>query len=124
MGWNDIKLRPADAFWSRYIRNEHNWTCENCGKFCGDANVTYYQLDCCHYHGRRKESVRFDFDNTRAVCSSCHRLFHKDKALHKAFMIRILGQRGFDLLEIRARTPIRGKDDKAVILFCKKMEKK
>ena len=118
MSWGKVKIRTADSYWSKYIRKEHGYTCENCGKFCGEKNEGG-QLDCCHYFGRRKESVRFDFENTRSICASCHRKFHEEKSLHTAFMIQTLGQKAFDLLTIRANTPVRGKDDKAVILFCK-----
>jgi hypothetical protein len=121
MSWGKTKRRTADTYWSRYIRQDHGWKCEKCGKFCGE-NGEFGQLDCCHYHGRRKESVRFDYMNTRAICAVCHRKFHEDKSLHTEFMIETLGQKNFDLLEIRANTPCRGKDDKAVILYCKSVE--
>lgn len=95
--------------------------CENCGKFCGEDNE-FGKLEAAHYHGRRKESVRFDEDNVNSLCFSCHQRFHKDTTLHTAFMKRKLGQRGYDLLQIRANTPLRGTkqmQDDMVKLFCR-----
>jgi 5-methylcytosine-specific restriction endonuclease McrA len=120
MSWGKIKLRRADILWSKYVRTEAGWKCQNCGKQCDPSGSP--RLECAHYFGRRNESVRFDPENTFALCSSCHRHFHDEKQDHTTFMIKKIGQARFDALAIRANTPMVGTkeaQDQEIILFCK-----
>jgi hypothetical protein len=125
MGWNSIKPRPADTAWSKYVRTEAR-KCE-IGVRCtpqerhkedGSLDISY--MDCVHIKGRRKESTRFDRKNTLAGCKSCHKMFHDEgNKFVEEWYIGKFGQKAWDLLTIQANTPIIGKDDASVILFCK-----
>lgn len=113
-----IKIRKTDSNFSRYIRTKSNWKCEICGKDCSNE---HNKLECAHYHGRRKESVRFDSENCHALCKSCHKKTHKDKDLFTSFVKSKLGKR-FDLLTLRANTPQK-KDEVMNKLYIKQLLK-
>lgn len=108
MTWNTIKLRPEDKIFSTYIR-KRDGKCVYCG--------SSYNLQCSHYHGRRKESVRFDPENCDTLCAKCHKLLENEKGwtsgivdgksvnlprFYTAFKIKQLGQQRFDALTARA----------------------
>lgn len=57
--------------------------------------------------GRGKASTRFDPDNAAALCFGCHRWLDTHPDLKREFFRERLGDRAFDLLEIRANTPSR-----------------
>ena len=100
------------------------WKCEVCGK---DSNNDHSKLECGHYYGRRKESTRFDLENCLSLCKNCHWKFHENKQLHTDFMIKKLGKKRFDMLTIRANTPLgmpKTFQDNNVIIFCKEWFKK
>ena len=128
MGWHTIKIRPADKWWSWVVR----WEARKCefGVKCipqerknletGELDINY--LECVHYFTRKKESTRFDRENTYSGCKSCHQYFHRFPEKHKEWMIKRLGQRGFDLLTIRANTSLKGTkemQDSMVLIYCK-----
>lgn len=114
-----IKLRSADRWWSKYIRTRDRWTCQRCYKKYPENSQG---LHCSHFHGRRKESVRFDEKNTDAICWGCHAYFHANPKEHYDWKLNQLGQKEFDLLTLRANTP-KKPDDKLVIMICKQLLK-
>lgn len=114
MSWNNIKRDPADIVFSQYIRLKHK-KCMNCGRVgTGDKGID--GLQASHFHSRRKETVRFDEENVDVLCIACHRkLGTDDKQAYKEFKKKQLGQRGYDLLELRANTT--GKKDRKMALI-------
>src|SRR5579859_7612637 len=104
MNWGNIKRDKADVVFSRYIRLKAG-KCENCGRLgTGKEGIT--GLQASHFHGRRKESVRFDPENVDCFCISCHReLGTNNRPAYEAYKIKQLGQKGYDLLMLRANTP-------------------
>ncbi len=109
MSWSNIKRDKADTVFSRYIRLLRK-QCENCGRK-GTGNEGITGLQASHYHSRRKESVRFDEENVDVLCIGCHRkLGTDDRKAYDAFKIKQLGQKGFNLLMLRANTS--GKKDR------------
>lgn len=130
MGWHQIKIRPADALWSQYVRRSAR-KCE-IGLRCIPQERYYYEtgqldisyMDCVHIFGRKKESVRFDRRNTLAGCKSCHKYFHdKGDDFVKAWYAEKFGQRALDILAIDANTTLKigvKFQDDMVKLFCKK----
>ena len=89
-----IKLSPLDKLFSKYIRLRDG-VCQRCG---GAKN-----LQCSHYHGRRKQSVRYDEENCCSLCMGCHMYFTANPLEHTEFMIKRLGQEKFDMLTHRSR---------------------
>jgi len=118
-----IRRDPLDALMSEYVRKrgiQRVGGCERCLKQCHDIvkdDGTIYpawkQLQCCHFHPRRNMSVRFDPDNTQALCFGCHQHFHENHEEHKAFTKRLLGEERYSFLEGRMRQ--KGKPDRKAI---------
>jgi hypothetical protein len=109
LSWNDVKLDKADIAFSKYVRlrDKRCVRCRRRGE--GDFGIT--GLQASHFHGRRKESVRFDLENVDALCAGCHRYWgteHRNE--YEEFKINQLGQKAYDLLTLRANTP--GKRDR------------
>lgn len=97
MSWYHTKLDPADKALSTYVRTLAGWTCRRCGR-----HATGQGLHLAHFHSRRKESVRFDLENVDSICASCHRHFTANYNDHKEWKLAQLGQKKYDLLELRA----------------------
>ena len=113
-----IKLRPTDTLYSKYIRKKNNFICERCFRFFLEGKG----LEVSHFHGRRKESVRFDDENVDCLCKGCHRIFHESPSAYVAWKIKKLGQKKFDLLNVRAEL-YKGRDDKLDMIIIKKVFK-
>lgn len=118
-----VKLRKSDTLFSHYIREKNNWTCEICGKFCGENN-SLYKLENSHYWGRGHEATRFDEDNCMALCFTCHQRYgHGEKRdLYKEKMIEKLGQDRFDSLMIQANS-YKKRDDLMDLIIIENMIK-
>ena len=116
MSWGRIKIDPADAMHSRYIRLKHK-RCQRCYKpGVGDEGIK--GLECSHYWGRRKESTRFYEPNTDCLCNGCHRHFGENPGEYHAWKLGKLGQREYDKLMLLAHTPVK-KDRKLALLTAK-----
>jgi len=105
-----IKLDPLDILFSRYIRTAAGWKCECCFR---QFHPPTAQLQCSHFHGRRKKSVRWDPENVAALCFSCHQRFTEHPLEHVEWFKKRLGEKRFDALTIKANTP--EKPDKEMI---------
>ena len=113
MGWNTTKIDAADKWFSLYVRNKAAWKCEYCGKPAEGQG-----LHAAHFHGRRKESVRYDLENVNALCALCHKHFTNHYNEHKEWKLKQLGQKKYDLLNLRANTPQK-KDRKLQAMYWK-----
>lgn len=111
-----MKLDPADIVFSKFIRTRDIWTCQRCGKkYTPPTNA----LHCSHYFGRGRENTRFDPLNCDTLCHGCHKIWGSDdKEGYRNFKIKQLGQRGFDLLTLRANT-YKKKDRKMALIRAK-----
>jgi len=114
-----IKLNPLDILFSKYIRLRAGGKCE----YCGEAKA----LQCSHFHGRRKQSTRYDLDNAAGLCFSCHQHLSENPYEHTEFFKKRLGSERFDCLNIRANTVVKrnkadkeslGNSLKSLILLC------
>lgn len=104
-----MQIRNSDSVFSQYIRTRDNWTCQRCKM---QYEPPTKALQCSHFFGRGRESVRFDPDNCIALCHGCHRFWEKeDREAYRDYMIEWLGQEKFDALTIRQRLPGK-RDDK------------
>jgi hypothetical protein len=61
-------------------------------------------------------STRFDEDNCLSLCLGCHQFFGENRDEEVAFMIKKLGQKAFDNLQIRAQLHWKV-DEQAVKLY-------
>jgi len=114
-----IKLRKTDTLFSQYIKRRDGFTCQRCGHIFPSDDAR--GLHNSHYWSRRHENTRMDADNCIALCFGCHRIWaEEERDDYKAFMIRRLGQRGYDLLEYRHHL-YKKRDDKADLIILKEM---
>lgn len=90
-----IKVTGLDVLFSKFIRLRAHGICERCG-----ANK---RLQCSHFHGRRKRTVRWNEDNAVALCFSCHRFFTENPLAHTEFFRERLGDTRFEMLNIQAQ---------------------
>jgi len=101
-----IKIDKLDTLFSKFIRLRVGGKCEYCGK-----PKDLKQLQCSHFHGRRKRSVRYDPDNACGVCFTCHQYLASNPYAHTEFFKKRLGDERFQELNIRAEMLV--KIDKA-----------
>lgn len=113
MSFGKITLDKADIIFSKYIRLRDDFKCVRCQRFYRDGNG----LQNSHFFGRGMESTRFDVQNCDSLCPGCHQFWGSvDRESYRVFKIKQLGQRGFDLLTLRAKTPTK-KDRKIMYLL-------
>ncbi len=109
-----VRIDPLDKLASEYIRKRSRGYCERCGKFFGWEN-----LQCCHFHSRRKRSVRYDTDNLMALDFGCHSYLDGNPLEKIEFFKNRLGEQAFDYLNARSRVPARFIDKEAIGLYLK-----
>lgn len=96
--------------WTKYIRIRDMYTCQKCGRVYPVGNCR--NLGVSHFWGRGRENVRFDDDNCIALCTlPCHDYWGhgEGRKEYEEYMIKRLGQEGFEALMVRAH--IRKKRD-------------
>ena len=106
MGYYPVKIRPTDRNFSRYIRR--NGICEMYSMYGIECSP---KLECAHYHGRGKESTRFDTENAYCLCFNHHKKTHENKSIFTEFMKNKLGKESYALLELKSNTT-KKRDDK------------
>jgi len=119
------KLRKTDILFSKYIRQSDDWRCLACGENSRDYSGNKRGLHCSHYWGRGHENTRFDPENCISLCWYHHNFAwgHGDgRQEYMAFMRRRLGDKGFDLLDLRAHI-YKKRDDKLDEIIIKQLLK-
>lgn len=106
----NIKTSLLDAKFSEVIRRRailNTGGCERCltpkydiEKDNGDTFPAWKLLQCSHFIGRAKKSVRWDEDNASGLCGGCHMYFTAHPDEHTEFFKDRLGDK-FDLLQAR-----------------------
>lgn len=129
MSFFKVRRDLADKLWSEYVRKYHG-KCQLCG-------TTSRPLTCSHYHGRRKESVRFDIENSDCFCIACHNQMEHEKGfttgeirgmkvqlpkLYTKWKMQQLGEQKYNALVLRANKTVK-KDRPLQILRIKEMFK-
>ena len=89
-----IRLDETDILFSKLIRLKADNHCEYCGKY-------FKNLQCSHFFGRRRKSVRYDPDNASALCMSCHMYLGENPYAHTEWFKKRLGSERFEQLSIR-----------------------
>ena len=97
-----VKLKQADIWFSKCIRERSNWTCERCGKYYPTKETR--GLECSHFHSRAKWGVRFDPINCEALCTGCHMYLGGNPYIHNEERLIRNGQEALDRLLIRANS--------------------
>lgn len=104
MTWQQTKMkrRNTDILWTKYIKLRDKGICQyNFKCFRNEGS------DVSHFHGRRKESVRFDDENSDLACRVCHNFVHTAEGARRLeeWKREQLGDRRFNLLLLRANLP-------------------
>lgn len=110
-----MKISLLDKLFSQFIRLRAMALVEGCERCLtpkydiqkedGSIFPAWKQLQCSHFWGRRKRSVRFDEENATGLCYGCHMYLTSHPAEHYEFFKERLGQERYDLLEYRANRP-------------------
>ena len=95
-------IAKLDRTFSRYIRlrDTHGgeyFRCISCGKIKPKENA-----DCGHFFSRRRLSVRWDEKNCHAECAACNRFDSEHLLYYRENLIKKIGQKEFEALEVRA----------------------
>jgi len=91
-----LKIKPADTFFSKCIRQKANWTCERCHKhFIKNAQG----LHCSHIFSRRHRTIRWCKGNAQALCYTCHQWFGGSPAESGYWITRLMGEGHIQILK-------------------------
>ena len=102
-----VKIRQSDKLFSQYLRKKRGYKCEYDGRFFeGGIGLTV-----SHFHGRRKESVRFDEENCDILCFVHHQYFEENPLEYVGWKKKRMSEQAFKLLTIRAES-YKKRDDK------------
>lgn len=106
---SDYEKNKADRLWSKYIILRDRGICQRCRK--QPANQPH------HIFSRRHLGTRHDPENGILLCVYCHRtIAHSEYEMFRAFLIRRMGERAYEILHIRAMT-ITKPDYKMAIIY-------
>jgi len=116
-----IRIDPLDTLFSEFIRKRAMKRTGGCER-CLTPKTDYKQLQCAHFHGRSKKSVRWDEDNAVGLCCGCH-LYLDSHPLDKVEWFKsLLGEERFDLLNSRMRNMEKPDKKLLTIYFNNKLE--
>ncbi len=127
-----MKIDPLDRLYSEFIRRRAMFRtsgCEKClrpkfdiQKEDGSILPAWKQLQCCHYHGRARRSVRWDPDDAAGLCGGCHMFLDSQVSEKAQWFESHLSKEADDNLYGRMRMV--GKPDiEAIYLYLKAMIK-
>jgi len=105
-----IRIDPLDTLFSKYIRLHDDYTCQRCG-------VKSENVQCAHFNGRGRKSIRWDEDNACTLCMGCHAFLDAQPLDKLGFFRKRLGVRKFNLLLARMRITYPKPDKKAIDLY-------
>lgn len=117
-----IKLSPLDILFSNFIRLRAMKRVGGCER-CLTPKVEYTQLQCSHYHKRRKYSVRWDEDNCNGFCFGCHQYFEENRDEYTIWMTNLLGEERMNMLAGRMRHTHPKPDEELIGLYLKELIK-
>ncbi len=109
-----IRRDSLDALFSQFIRMraiQRVHGCERCLKWKAD----YKQLECSHFYGRGRKSVRWDEDNSVGLCFGCHTYFTGQPREHIEWFEKHIGKEATEMLAGRER--VMGKPDKEMLMI-------
>ncbi len=122
-----MKLSPLDIVFSEFIRRraiQRVGGCERCltpkydiVKENGDIFPAWKQLQCSHFHGRARRSVRWDEMNAAGLCPGCHMYFTAHPLEHVEWFKTYIGEAEFDLLSGRMRQTHPKPDEKLLLIY-------
>jgi len=94
------------------VRKRSGGYCERCGKYYG-----WKKLQCSHFFGRARRSVRWDEDNACALDFGCHQYFTAHPLEHTEWFMNRLGEDKFNMLLSRMRNTHPKPDKKLIEIY-------
>ena len=116
-----MKLSPLDKLFSEFIRRRAMVRVHGCER-CLTGKVSHMQLQCSHFHGRRKRSVRWDEDNAVGLCPGCHMHLTSHPLEHVEWFKAHLGEYEFNLLSSRMRSTKKIDQKLLTLYYTKKIQ--
>lgn len=99
--------KTVQGKFNRMVRERANWICVRCDRDCTERKGL---LHASHFWAVGFTATRFDFDNVDALCYPCHYgqmrsgWEYNKQGDYRTYMIKKLGQEGYDALEQKARS--------------------
>jgi hypothetical protein len=99
-----VKIKPADTWFSKCVRERSDWVCECCGK---QYEENSQGLHCSHHFSRRHRSVRWCGDNASSHCFSCHQRLGGNPVEFARWIENKLGNGLVQILEDKKNTLVK-----------------
>lgn len=99
-----MKASPADAAFSKCVRERANYQCERCGT-AHDRSST--GLHCSHIFSRRHRTLRFCGENAQSLCYRCHAWLGGNPADSGLWLVETLGEGHIDLLREKMNSRVK-----------------
>ena len=116
--WGRIKIRKSDTLFRQYLLKLRGCKSAMTGVFYPEGKGLFVS----HFHGRRKESVRFDEENCDLFSFSEHQYFEENPSQFTEWKKKQLGEKRFKLLTLAANT-YKKKDEKLQIIILQELLK-
>lgn len=110
------EITRLDSLFSEFIRKRAIQGVGGCER-CLTTKPDYKKLQCSHFWGRARKSIRWDEDNAVGLCGACHLYLTAHPAEHADFFKKLLSDK-YDLLEGRMRN-LDKPDKKLIELYYK-----
>lgn len=120
-----LSTKKVQTIFNRMVRERADWKCIRCGRDCSEQKGL---LHASHFWGVGFTATRFDFDNVDALCYPCHYgqlgtgWEYCKQGDYRTYMIKKLGQEGYDALEAKARSQMKLADAKTAFMDSLKEE--
>ena len=99
-----IKRSPADAWFSKCVREAADYKCQCCGKQYDRSSTG---LHCSHNFSRRHRTIRWCSDNALALCYGCHEWFGSNPYESGAWLEKKVGSGTLDVLLEKKRSKVK-----------------
>lgn len=101
-------LTKADTEFSKWIREQKDYTCEMCGI---RHEPPTRLIQCSHYIGRKHKATRYDPENCDVLCASCHAKMEDRKQYeYRDWKINKIGIERHEALKLKESTIFGEKD--------------
>ena len=105
-----MKRDKYDAILSDIVRLRANFICEKCSIIDpeGQAKFKSLYMQASHFRGRGSGLIaRFDTDNVRCLCASCHAFLENRPDDHAYFLENLLGETRYENMRSRCNKSIK-----------------
>ncbi len=109
-------MKLLDKLYSIYIRMRAIFRVGGCER-CLTPKLSWKQLQCSHFFGRARRSVRWDEENAVGLCGACHMYFTANPLEHTEWFKKHLGEEKFDLLNSRMRQTHPKPDQNLLLIY-------